>query len=393
MTGPDEPGLDDQPGSAEPERDDRSPTTGSAEPGRDDQPRTTGPEDPGRVAAGVPGRWSRLWRAVMVLVSVPVLVLTASGASLYLLSLGTPAPRSYTRGQDAVWLGHAWVDGRNGDRELAALATRLRGSGISDLYLHTGPLDYDGTLPASLYPRAAWAVAALHSIMPGLRVHAWLGQRVEPGELDLSSATVRANIVRSAGQALATGFDGIHYNFEPVPDGDQGLLTLLDATRAAIPPGRGVLSMSAHHVEPLPGMSLLHLPGEAKWWTPGYLTQVARRLDQVAVMSYDTAQPTEALYTGYVRRQTELALAAVPPGTRLLMGLPAYHDDNWTRHASAETVSAAVKGVRLGLGTKARTRFGVALYVDFAATESDWTAYRLGWAAKGSATSDAAVTR
>ncbi|WP_424535037.1 hypothetical protein ACOZ38_33380 [Sphaerisporangium viridialbum] len=323
--------------------------------------------------------------------SVPVLIFMAGGASLYALSLGTPAPRSYTRGQDAVWLGHAWVDGRNGDRELAALATRLRGSGISDLYLHTGPLDYDGTLPASLYPRAAWAVAALHSIMPGLRVHAWLGQRVEPGELDLSSPAVRANIVRSAGQALATGFDGIHYNFEPVPDGDAGLLTLLDATRAAIPPGHGVLSMSAHHVEPVPGMSLGgRLLGYAKWWTPGYLTQVARRLDQVAVMSYDTAQPTEALYAGYVRRQTELALAAVPPGTRLLMGLPAYHDENPTHHASAETVSAAIKGVRLGLGTAGRERFGVALYVDFTATDYDWTSYRLGWGTmNGAATPNA----
>ncbi|MFB9248353.1 hypothetical protein ACFFWE_08945 [Sphaerisporangium melleum] len=314
----------------------------------------------------------------MGLLSVAPLSAVASGAGLLLLAQGRPAAAPRASGQDAVWLGHAWVDGRNGEPELAA---HLRGGGIGDVYLHTGPLEYDGTLPPSRYPRATWAVEALHRAVPGLRVHAWLGQLVDPGKLDLSSPSVRANVIKAAGQVLAAGFDGVHYNFEPTPDGDQGLLALLDGTRAAVPPGRGVLSMSVHHIEPLPGMALAgnSLLGHAKWWTPGYLTQVARRVDQVAVMSYDTAQPTEALYTGYVRRQTALALAAVPPGTRLVMGLPAYHDDNLLRHASAETVAAAVRGVRLGLGATRRPGFGVALYVDFAALPGDWTAYHRDW--------------
>lgn len=42
-------------------------------------------------------------------------------------------------------------------------------------------------------------------------------------------------------------------------------------------------------------------------------------------MSYDTAPPTQSLYGGYVRRQTDPALKAVPPQTDLPMGLPAFH--------------------------------------------------------------------
>ncbi|MFC4529266.1 hypothetical protein [Sphaerisporangium dianthi] len=337
---------------------------------------------------------ARWWRLAVVLLSVPPLLLVASGAWLLLIGAGAPAPRPHPAGQDALWLGHAWVDGRNGEPELAALAGRIRGGGIGDVYLHAGPLDYDGALPASRYPRAAWAVGALHRAVPGLRVHAWLGQLVDPGKLDLASPSVRAGVVRSATQAMAAGFDGVHYNFEPTPDGDRGLLELLDATRAAVPRGQGVLSMSVHHIEPLPGVALAGnaLLGHPKWWTPGYLTEVARRVDQVAVMSYDTAQPTEALYTGYVRRQTELALAAVPPGTRLVMGLPAYHDDNLLRHASAETVAAAVRGVRLGLGTDARPGFGVALYADFAATAADWASYQRDWEGTRPASSGNAQT-
>jgi len=62
------------------------------------------------------------------------------------------------------------------------------------------------------------------------------------------------------------------------------------------------------------------------------------------------------------------------------MALPAFHTDDLGHQESAETVAAAVHGVRLGLGRDTRQRFGVALYVDFAATDSDWQSYRDGWA-------------
>jgi hypothetical protein len=70
-----------------------------------------------------------------------------------------------------------------------------------------------------------------------------------------------------------------------------------------------------------------------------------------------------------------------PERVDLLMGLPAYHTDDIGHHESAETVAAAVRGARLGLGRKDadRERFGVSLYVDYAATDDDWSAYRTGW--------------
>jgi hypothetical protein len=100
-------------------------------------------------------------------------------------------------------------------------------------------------------------------------------------------------------------------------------------------------------------------------------------------MSYDTMQPSQSLYGGYVAQQTSLALEVTPKRTDLLMGLPFYHENRFGHWAHAETVPAAVRGVRLGLSRTdaGRARFGVALYVDFAATEADWRAYRDGWAA------------
>jgi hypothetical protein len=160
--------------------------------------------------------------------------------------------------------------------------------------------------------------------------------------------------------------------------GDRGLLALLDATSAMAHRRSAVVSMSSHHVAPLSGPNS-SLVGRHQWRTPAYLPSVARRVDQMAVMSYGTGLPVRSLYGGYVRRQTELALRAVSERTDLLVGLPAFHTGDLGHDEAAETVGAAIRGVRLALGHDSRQSIGVAMYVDDAATEDDWSAYRRDW--------------
>ena len=82
-----------------------------------------------------------------------------------------------------------------------------------------------------------------------------------------------------------------------------------------------------------------------------------------------------------MRRATEGALATVPANVTLFIGVPAYHDEHLTHHRHAETVAAAVRGVRLALGARPPARdVGVAMYVDFAATPEDWDSYHRDWA-------------
>lgn len=329
-------------------------------------------------------RWFR-WTVVGLVCAFLVPVLAAALA-LRLNYTGDLAEGTRTRNRDALWLGHAWVDGRKTDADVTALAARLKTTGIRDLYVHAGPLEHDGTLPASSYPRARAFLEAVHRAAPGVRVQAWLGDKLaseEPDGLHLERAATRAAVVRSTREILATGFDGAHFDLEPLHSGDQDYLGLLDrlheVTRAQGVP----LSVAAHQIDPLPALHSVAgaLTGHPKWWSQEYFGQVARRVDQIAVMSYDTAMPLESLYGGYVAQQTSLALEVTPPTTDLLMGLPFFHENDIGHHAGAETVAAAVRGVRLGLSrTDAdRARFGVALYVDFAATEGDWTAYRKAW--------------
>ncbi|MEV5969278.1 hypothetical protein [Streptomyces sp. NPDC051921] len=336
------------------------------------------------------GRWKSVWRrgrwVALGLVLVLVVPALAAGTALRLNYTGEPREGTKTRGKDAIWLGHAWVDGRKKDADLAAFAERIRGTGIRDLYVHAGPLEHDGTLPAARHPRARWLVDGVHRTMPGIRVHAWLGDVLAsegPDGLRLEDAGSRAAVVASARQVLDAGFEGVHFDLEPLHSDDRRYLSLLDDLGALTRPRKAPLSVAAHQIDPLPAAHTVlgALSGSEKWWSQEFFGQVARRVDQIAVMSYDTWMPLEGTYGGYVAQQTSLALEVTPEGTDLLMGLPFFHEDDLGHHESAETVAAAVRGARLGLGRTApdRERFGLALYVDFAAEEGDWQAYRDGW--------------
>ncbi|GAA3927474.1 glycoside hydrolase family 18 protein [Streptomyces gulbargensis] len=328
------------------------------------------------------GRWF-----VLGLVSVLVVLPLSGALALRVNYAGDVREDARTRGKDAIWLGHAWVDGRRTDADLAAFAERVKGTGIRDLYVHAGPLDHDGTLRADRYPRARWLIDGVHRTMPGIRVQAWLGDILAtegPVGLRLEDPRSRAAVVGSTRQILDAGFDGVHFDLEPLHSDDAHYLSLLDDLGKLTRARRVPLSVAAHQIDPLPGAhSVLGVVsgGSEKWWSQEFFGQVARRVDQIAVMSYDTWMPLEGMYGGYVAQQTSLALEVTPESTDLLMGLPFFHEDDLGHHESAETVAAAVRGTRLGLGRTdpGRERFGVALYVDFAAREEDWAAYRAGW--------------
>ncbi|WP_399888304.1 glycoside hydrolase family 18 protein [Streptomyces sp. BBFR51] len=328
----------------------------------------------------------RIRRTALALLLILLVPLLTAETALRVNYMGDPADGTYTRNRDAIWLGHAWVDGRKDDADLAAFARRVKATGIRDLYVHTGPMEHDGTLPKSLYPKARWLIDAVHQELPGVRVQAFLGDVLAtegPDGMRLANAATRAAVVDSARQVLDAGYDGVHLDLEPLHSGDRDYLSLLDDVRAVTRPRDAQLSVAAHQIDPLPALHSVFglFTKHPKWWSQEFFGQVARRVDQIAVMSYDTAQPLEGTYGGYVAQQTSLALEVTPPTTHLLMGLPFYYESNFDHWGHAETVAAAVRGVRLGLSRTDADRelFGVAPYIDFAATETNWDEYREGW--------------
>jgi hypothetical protein len=323
-------------------------------------------------------RWAR-WAvsAVLVAVLVPVLLLSGGCGWLLVENSGSPSPDARGSGTDALWLGHTWLDAGRSPAELAALVDRLRSARIRDVFVHAGPLADDGTLDPALRVGASALLDAVHRVLPSVRVQAWLGDVVGAGRLDVDDPATRARTVVSAGQVLDDGFDGVHYDLEPVADGDAGYLALLAATHHMTSARHAVLSVATDQLEPVAGLRYPEqwASGRPHFWSTGFLHDVALDVDEVAVMAYDSGVPFGAAYSGYLRVQTSLAMSAVPVGVDLVMGVPAYHTDE-TGHTSAETVAAAVRGVRLAWNGR---HVGVALYADFSATPGDWAAYQVGW--------------
>jgi hypothetical protein len=357
---------------------------------------------PGAAGAGAV-RWFLV--RVAAAVAATAIVLLVGGFLIGHRASGPTAAWAKSSGQDALWLGHGWLAGPgagaggagggsgSGGRDsyggdggggLAALTARIRGSGVSDVYVLAGQLSAGGQLDPSQYAGAAAFLRSFHAALPHVRVCAWLNGTAGRGQLDLDDTAVRAAVVASAAALLHAGFGGISYDLTPVASGDSGLLDLLDATRVLHP---GVLSVDVPKVEPLAGMGLpaALIMRRPVFWTSGYLGDVASRVSQVALMSYDTGVPVSSWYSGYVARDTAIALRAVPAEVGLVIGLPAFAGSTLGHHGSAETVPAAIHGVRVALtgSHHPRSTLGVGLYTADSATAQDWSAYQSGWVAPG----------
>ncbi|WP_049574878.1 hypothetical protein [Nonomuraea sp. SBT364] len=316
-------------------------------------------------------------RLLALALAVVVVLVGVMAAAFRLQFTGAPAGWAKSTGNDAMWLGHMWVDGRCTEQDVRDLAARLRTTGIKDLYVHSGPFEEDGRLDPAKYPNARNFVQWAKKHMPGVRVSAWLGQTVEDG-LDLDDPASRQNVLNGVAAIMKTGYDGIHYNFEPIGDGDTDFLVLLDETRKHT----RLLSTSTPQVEPYPGMRLATRAflTHDKYWSRGFFREVVDRVDQVAVMTYDSGLPLPSLYGGHVTRQAELALELVPESKHVFVGAPAYHDHDVPWSDAAESVALAAQGAKLALSEHGpRERFGLALYVDFAATAEDWREYTTQW--------------
>jgi hypothetical protein len=337
----------------------------------------------------------RLLRITFIILLVATLVSLIAGIYLYHRVTATvtnfAGPR-FNSNQNAVWLEHAWSGQPQSSAAYDALATQLRREGIAYVYAHVGPLDSSGAIPPSLAPNAASLAAALHERIPGVKVLAWIGQLEAasgaPADetVNLANSSVRAAIVATADDFVRNkGFDGVHYDIEPIQNNNAHYLDLLIETRAAFPLG-ALISVSAQKWAPNAHLAdLLYRAGRGgQWWTSYYYAAVASHVDQMAVMTYDSGMPTSQAYEIFVQQETKHILAAVrtashPP--QVLIGIPTYTGDNAWFHDSAENMRTALTGVIAGLNSDAETKpfVGVAIYRFAVTTPADWEAYDQMW--------------
>lgn len=298
----------------------------------------------------------------------------------------------FNKNQNAVWLEHVWSGSPQSPAEYGALATLLRSEGIAFVFAHVGPLDSAGTIPIRLAPNAASLATALHARVPGLKILAWIGQLEAASgapaseTVNLANSSVRAAIVNTAASFVRNdGFDGVHFDIEPIQNNNPHYLDLLIETRAGLPAG-ALISVSAQKWAPSAHVAnLLYRAGRGgQWWTSYYYAAVAAHVDQMAILTYDSGMPTARAYEIFVQQEAKHILAAVrtashPP--EVLIGVPTYAGDDAWFHDSAENMTTALTGVIASLNSDGETQpfVGVAIYRLAVTTPADWSAYDRMW--------------
>jgi hypothetical protein len=240
-------------------------------------------------------------------------------------------------------------------------------------YLHP-----DGSFGAT-YSYADVFLRAIRKAQPALKVLAWIG--IPLSNADLSRPEIRRSITDFC--AGLSQFDGIHLDPEPIGNADPGLLTLLDETRLTVGP-TPILSLAARQIWPI-------FP-EAPWpvnvlWSGGYYREIARRVDQIAVMTYDSSLPLPVLYRLWSRFQVigisrALADGAGQKPLELFFGVPTSEERTATHQPEAENMVSGLLGIVDGLNDdEARPAVvtGVAIYPEWETDDAEWRSYESLW--------------
>ncbi|HHT9137882.1 MAG TPA: glycosyl hydrolase family 18 protein [Candidatus Wunengus sp. YC60] len=203
----------------------------------------------------------------------------------------------------------------------------------------------------------------------GFRVMPWIGgvlnKQVFPND-----PKWRRNFLDSILDLLQTHpkFQGIHINIEPWPSGNQSLLTLLKEIRKALPQDK-VLSVAAF----LP--PTFWQPFKETHWDAAYFREIAKNVDQMVVMMYDTSFKYKKFYQQLMKSWTREILDW-SKGAIVLLGVPSYKDEDVGYHnPGVENLSDALSGIHAGLNRYREIPSnyqGISLYCEWEMDELEW---------------------
>ncbi|MCF8383599.1 MAG: hypothetical protein K9G39_08430 [Chlorobium sp.] len=203
----------------------------------------------------------------------------------------------------------------------------------------------------------------------GFRVLPWVGG-VSRKHCFPDSALWRERFVSSVVALLNAHprLAGIHLNIEPVPDGNEAFLALLDELRQAMPEGK-IISVAAY---PPPKGSR---PFIKIHWNKPYYAEVARRTEQIVPMMYDTSIRSARFYR-HLMKVWSVQVLDWSGRTEVLLGIPAYEDSGARLHvAETESLRNALSGIHAGLETYRvlpDNYAGVAIYCEWEMDASEW---------------------
>ncbi|MFP8878547.1 MAG: hypothetical protein VCE43_03325 [Myxococcota bacterium] len=321
----------------------------------------------------ISGNW-KIWTPLLIVAAI---------VSIAVAWLSDPVgSTSFDTGTNGLWIGHKWYTGREvrtGDsvppEDIARLVERMRSANIRYVFVHVGPARADGDIEDSAAP----LFVQLRQAYPEGVFLAWLGARRERVALD--QATWRSNIATQNERLRAEGFDGVHFNLEPLRDAEPGYLELLAAVREQM--GDEWFISQATPRSALFGMPLAGIG--RNFWSAGFYRATMEFANQSVLMAYDTNLGFERFYVAFVRDQTRRLAqwACAARSHELLIGIPAYQDAPNDPASRVENIRNASRGVRSALESlpeRPKCFGGVSVYANWVTDDAEWSDFEKHWA-------------
>lgn len=287
---------------------------------------------------------------------------------------------------NAVWMAHEWVGQAHHREIIHSLVTTLMRNQISLAFLHSGPIESDGSIPKERHAYAQSFLTTAKQIAPEIEFHAWIGQVRD--KLPLEDAAVREKLVEEAVYLVEeVGFDGIHVNVEPM-QGDPEFEVLLGELRAALEQDVGLSAAVSPIVPELP-LKMLQFGGRTTFFghdlnreysSLKYTRGLAEHLDYVALMGYDTSFKDIEMYEWFMEQELIFLMKAAPG--KALMGIPSYEDERDNFDPEVENVETALRGIHRGLAnirTNVDDLAGLAIYARWTTDEDEWGVWQDMW--------------
>lgn len=225
---------------------------------------------------------------------------------------------------------------------------------------------------------AAPLFAELRQAYPEGVFLAWLGARLD--RISLDQAAWRSNIATHNERLRDEGFDGVHFNLEPLRDAEPGYLELLAVVRARM--GDEWIISQATPPSAMPGMTLVGIG--RNFWSEGFYRATMDIANQTVVMAYNANLRFGPLYIAFVRDQTRRLAkwACAGRSHQLLIGVPAFQDVPDAAASGAENIRNALLGVRSALESfpKPPECFGgVSVYANWVTDDAEWSDFEKHW--------------
>lgn len=279
---------------------------------------------------------------------------------------------------NGIWLQHGWLADdkwfqqhnkkvhrfRNA-QNILQLKTLLQEHNITDVFPHMCPCRNTGEIPAVDSKQTRQFLG----IMDGVRVIPWVGGVLNahafPGSPQWRERFIKSII--DLFKAHPT-FAGIHVNIEPLPSGNIAYLELLRKLRRQLPSDK-ILSVAAY---PPP---TIFQPSLNVHWEKAYYEKVAREVDQMAVMMYDTSLQFQKLYQYLIASWTQEVIEW-SGSTGVLIGVPVYEDKGVDYHyPHVENLKNSLLGMHAGLtkyNSLPKNYKGIAIYCDWEMEPEEW---------------------